>query len=112
MQGYILCRATSREVVLAAVAQNGEALLYASDELKADREVVLAAVAQHGHALRHASAELKADRGVVLAAVAQSGYALGHASDGLKADRGLVTWCWRRWRCTAAPCIKFTRRTS
>ena len=48
MQGYILCRATSREVVLAAVAQNGEALLYASDELRADREVVLAAVAQHG----------------------------------------------------------------
>ena len=50
-----------REVVLAAVAQRGDALECASDELKADREFILAAVAQDGEALFSASDELKAD---------------------------------------------------
>ena len=36
------------EIVLAAVTQNGIALLHASEELKNDREVVLAAVTQNG----------------------------------------------------------------
>jgi len=78
-----------REVVLAAVNQNGLALGYASDELRADREVVLAAVKKDGHdgsSLECASAELKADREVVLAAVNQNGLALGYASDELQAD--------------------------
>ena len=44
-----------------------------------DREVVLAAVAQNGYALRQASAELKANRKVVLVAVAKNGNALYHA---------------------------------
>ena len=37
-----------KEVVLAAVQQNGYALQYASKELQNDREVVLAAVKQGG----------------------------------------------------------------
>jgi hypothetical protein len=77
-------------VVLAAMAQNGYALRYASAELRADREVVLAAMAQHGYALEYASAELRADREVVLAAVAQHGYALRSASVELRADREVV----------------------
>ena len=60
-------------VVLAAVQQSGEALQFASEELKADREVVLAAVQQDGLALEHASEELRANREVVLAAVKQKG---------------------------------------
>jgi NhaP-type Na+/H+ and K+/H+ antiporter len=76
-----------KEVVLAAVMQNGWALCHASAELKADKEVVLAAVAQDGNALQHASTELKADKVVVLAAVAQDGRALQHASVKLKADK-------------------------
>jgi hypothetical protein len=56
----------AKELVLAAVAQNGYALLYTSVELKNDKEVVLAAVAQHGRALRHASVELKNDKEVIL----------------------------------------------
>mgnify|MGYP001223292479 CR=1 FL=1 len=40
----------SREVVLAAVKQDGGALKYASEALKSDREVVLAAVRQNGGA--------------------------------------------------------------
>ena len=43
-----------------AVQQDGDALEYASPELRADREVVLAAVDQNGDALRHASPELRA----------------------------------------------------
>jgi len=49
------------------------------EALRADREVVLAAVRQNGMALRFASAALQADREVVLAAVEQDGSALRHA---------------------------------
>ena len=48
-----------RGEVLAAVAQKGYGLCYASDELKADREVVLAAVRQNPDALQHASAAVR-----------------------------------------------------
>jgi histidinol phosphatase-like PHP family hydrolase len=50
-----------KEVVLAAVKQNGLALEYASKELQNDREVVLAAVKQDGRALEYASDELKSE---------------------------------------------------
>ena len=81
-----------REVVLVAVAQDGRALRCASEELQADREVVLAAVAQKGHALyyMYVSAELKADRVVVLVTVAENGGALEHASAELRKDREVV----------------------
>ena len=85
-----------REVVLAAVQQNGEAFHYAAEELQADREVVLAAVQQYGYysspywVLKYASPELRADRKVVLAAVQQDGRALAHASPELRADRDVV----------------------
>ena len=42
-------------------------LQHASQELRADREIVLAAVQQNGEALRFASEELKADREVMRA---------------------------------------------
>ena len=67
-----------RDVVLAAVAQNGLALEFAAPQFQADRAVVLAAVAQNGNAIQFAAAALKADRGVVLAAIAQNGLALRH----------------------------------
>merc|ERR1719191_1350482 len=43
-----------KEAVLAAVAQAGEALMYADESLQKDKEVVLAAVAQSGYALDYA----------------------------------------------------------
>ena len=66
-------RGSDRAKLLAAVQRDpfGFALYDASAELKADREVVLAAVQQNGFALGYASAELRADREVVLAAVQQ-----------------------------------------
>ena len=53
---------------------------YAPAELKSDREIVLAAMAQDGWALEFAAAELKGDREFVLAAVAQSGEALAYVA--------------------------------
>ena len=47
-------------MVLAAVSQNGYALLHASHELRADREVVSTAVGQNGLALWYTSTELRA----------------------------------------------------
>eukprot|EP01051_Picozoa_sp_SAG22_P020497 SAG22_NODE_4161_length_1362_cov_19.376880_3_plen_253_part_01 len=83
-----------REVVLAAVAQDGGALVYAAEGLRGDREVVLAAVAQDGGALGHAAEGLRGDREVVLAAVAQYGQSAGlvleHAAAELQGDREVV----------------------
>merc|ERR1711972_309855 len=79
-----------REVVLRAVAENGNALQYASQQLRRDREVVLTAVAQRGHALQHAPMELRGDPGLVLQALALNGSALQHASDPLRGDVAMV----------------------
>ena len=59
-----------------------------------DKEVMLAAVAQDGYALDHDSDGLKADGELVLAAVAYSEYALKHASEDLKADKEVVLVAW------------------
>jgi hypothetical protein len=102
-----------REIVLAAVRQNGNALLiaptfrndkemvllsvskkntleYVSPELKADREVVLVAVAENGDALEYASPELRADRKVVWVAIHENGSALQWASPELQRDPELI----------------------
>ena len=50
---------------MAEVSNNGRALQYASEELKADKEVVMAAVTNDGLALQYASEELRADKEVV-----------------------------------------------
>ena len=52
---------STKQDVLAAVAQNGWVLEYASETLKNDRDVVLAAVAKNGLALQYASETLKND---------------------------------------------------
>ena len=59
-------------------------------ELQADREVVRAAVAQDGIALKYALAELKADNMVVMEAVRQNGLALHWAAIKLTADEDVV----------------------
>ena len=79
-----------REIVLAAVKQDGWALLDASKELQADKEIVSAAVKQNGRALRFASKELRNDREIVLAAVQQNGLALDYASKELRNDPEIV----------------------
>lgn len=68
---HIFKKMTVKELWLAKVTQEGNALQYASNELKDDRDVVLAAVKNDGLALEHASDVLKADKEVVLAAGTQ-----------------------------------------
>ena len=62
-------RYADKKMVLAAVFQDGMALEYAAEELRADREVVLAAVSENGLAVNFAAKELRADREVVMAVV-------------------------------------------
>ena len=42
--------------------QDGQALQYAAESLRADREIVLEAVAQNGFALEYTSDEMKAGK--------------------------------------------------
>lgn len=79
-----------REVMLAAVRDNGLFLSYASDALRNDREIVLAAVRQDGMALSYASPALQNNRDVVMTAVRQNGGALQYASETLRSDREIV----------------------
>jgi precorrin-6B methylase 2 len=78
-----------RPEVLAAVLRDGDALMYAADEFRADRQMVLAAVRSSVDALLWASAALREDKGVLLAAVRQHGRALRYTS-GLRADADVV----------------------
>ena len=88
--GDILLSNADREVVLAAVKEDGEALKEASDEHKSDREIVLAATQSCFWALKFASNELNADREFILEVVNSNGAALSNASNEMKADREIV----------------------
>jgi hypothetical protein len=72
-----------KEVVMAAVTQNGWALKCASPELKDNIEVVMAAVTQN-------TDRLKNDKEVLLATVKQEDVALQFASEGLKIDEDVL----------------------
>ena len=62
--------------------------MWAAVELRADREIVLAAVKQNGLALEHAAAELQANHEIVLAAMLQNTEAHQYASEEIrKSDR-------------------------
>jgi len=77
-------------VVLAAVQQKGCALEYASEDMKNKESIVLAAVQQNGDALPFASKEMRNKESVVLAAVQQNGFALGYASEEIKNEENVV----------------------
>ncbi len=79
-----------REIVEIAVSQNGLALEYASDELRADREIVIKAISQDGSALYYASRKYRNDREIVGIAVSQHGEALAYASIDLRNDKEIV----------------------
>ena len=49
--------------------------------MRADRDVVMAAVAQNGCALRFAAEDLRGDRDIVLVAVSRAGSALQDAAE-------------------------------
>ena len=80
-----------RELCTAAVAQDGKALQWASEEMKGDRELCTAAVTQNWYTFEWASEEMKGDRELCMAAVVQDASALKHVSQVLKADPSFVT---------------------
>lgn len=67
-----------KEVVMAAVKNNGQALEFASPFMQEDKEVVLAAVRNDGSAIQFASASLQKDKDVLLASVKNNIYALSY----------------------------------
>ena len=71
---------------MAACQEDGEALKFASANLKADKEIVLAACNQDGEALKYASAELRANKECVIAAVKTTPEARKCAFGGLHQD--------------------------
>merc|ERR1712039_893364 len=75
-----------REIVMSAVRQNGLALQYATDALRADQEIVLQAVAQHGHAFQHADVALRSSKPVVFEALMLNPEARGHTANHLRVD--------------------------
>lgn len=78
---------SDRDVVLAAVKTDGDALQFASPDLKDDLEIVETACAQHPWALQYASTNARNNRKCVLAAVTREGKALRCASDDLRQNR-------------------------
>ena len=83
-----------REIVLAAVKDDGSTLKNAADTFKADREIVLAAVKNDGDALRYAANTLKADREIILAAMDHDPNLLELADTTLMSDPKLASVAW------------------
>lgn len=79
-----------RQLVMAAVRQNGRALEFAATELQMDSEVARLAVQQDGSALEFAPEALRADRELVLEAVSSECSALQFAAEHLRADPEVV----------------------
>merc|ERR1712183_114905 len=62
-----------RELCTAAVARDGKAFQWASEEMNGDRELCMAAVTQDGKALQWASEEMKEDKMILQTAFQQRG---------------------------------------
>lgn len=99
-----------KEVVLAAVKSNPNALRFASDAMKDDKDVVLEvatrgligsaseklrgnrelallAVRQNAYAFESLSKELRGDKEIAMLAVEQNGYMMGNVSEELRGDK-------------------------
>jgi len=79
-----------KEIALAAVAQNGMALLHT--KLKNKKEIVLVAVANNGMALQYASKYLKNLKQIVMIAITQNYRALQFASPECRDDDDIVKY--------------------
>jgi hypothetical protein len=75
----IISNVNERNIILAAVRQNGYSLEYVDEQFKNDKEIVLTAIRQTGNALQYASSSLRANRNIVLNAVNQNGLAIQYA---------------------------------
>jgi len=84
--------ASQKCVALVKVRENGEALggPEVAPEMRDDKDVVLAAMTQNVDALEYASEALCSDADVMISAIRRDGDAMYYASDSLKADRLFV----------------------
>ena len=82
---------TEKEKAILAVKNDGFALEYASDELKADKEVVMAAVQNDGHAFKFASEAMKDNKAIFFCA------ASGHTSAHIAAMSAASARCKALW---------------
>merc|ERR1719263_1327056 len=73
-----------KEVVLAAVQQNGRALQHATLRHRNDKRMALEAVSQSGHAFQHATAKVRKDRATVLKALQRDPSSMMHTSEKLR----------------------------
>jgi len=74
-------------IVLTGVEKDGYTVIpYASQNLHIDRDLWIAAVQKDGNALRYASDQVRADKKVVNATIAQTSGALRYALGGLNQD--------------------------
>ena len=84
------------EIVMAAVRQNGWALMFVSEDLRGDRDIVMTAVRQDGGVLMFASDDLQGDRDIVMTALRQNGgvlpfaYGIEFASDNLRRTNAFI----------------------
>ena len=68
-------------------AENAKLLKYARKDIRNDKNVVMAAVKNNGMALYYASKRLREEPGIVMTAIKQNGFALWFASDELRKNR-------------------------
>lgn len=79
-----------RDIVMAAIASQGNLLDYLSANYKNDKEIVLIAVKENGFALKYASDELRRDKEVVLTAINENGHAIEFGHESLRNDREIA----------------------
>jgi len=88
-EAWVALYGGKREVLLTAM-RTGLSLQLLSNDLRADREVVLAAVSCDAEALKHAASTLRADREVVQLALQQSSSAWRYVAKDLRSDLGIL----------------------
>lgn len=87
-----------KDVVLAAVKQNGESLEFASIRLKGDIDVVTQAVKITGWALRFASSEMRSNTWIALLAIEEGWwYAMQYVGDSLKKNPEFIGEAITKW---------------
>merc|ERR1712008_616624 len=78
-----------KAVVLAAVTSRGYAVFqYAASNLRENKDLWMAAVQKDGNALEFAADAVRRDKEIVVAAVQKHGHAIKFALDGLNQDQG------------------------
>ena len=78
-------------IVVECVSRDGDALQYASADLRANPQLVLIAVKQKGTSLKYASPDLRNNQSIVLEAIRQEGESFYHASDSMKREEMVIS---------------------